>query len=339
MQTGWRYLPSVIPGIIVIAGNLLGGGWAWSNTLFTLGILPLLDIMGWNNKKDNPTHEDSTIPDLILLLNVLLHTAAISTLLFGVYQGWLVGSAWWGAAVSTGLNAGVSGITVAHELIHRKERWWQNLGIWNLFLVNYTHFYVEHIRGHHRNVGTMQDAATARRGESFYRYFVRTVPGQWINALRIEAERWRKQGKSPYNWRNFVVRSAIAQLLVAALLWFWLPSLAWAYLLQSFVAFFLLETVNYGEHYGLERTPGSKFMPEHAWQSDSITSRFTLVELSRHSDHHMKASKPFHTLSSHNESPELPVGYFGMFYMLIIPPLWFRRIDPLLDRYQQQRTS
>ena len=338
MNGSWRYALSLVPGIVVLAGNLLGGGWAWGNVLFTLGLLPIIDVMGLKDKRDNPA-EEAGIPNLILLLNVLLHTAAIVTLLIGVYGGWLTGSAWWGAALSTGLNAGVSGITVAHELIHRKERWWQNLGIWNLLLVNYTHFYVEHIWGHHRLVGTPQDPATARRGETFYRYFARTVPAQWLSAWRLEAERWKRQEKSPYGLQNFVVRSALAQLLIAAGLLAISPAVMAAYLLQSFVAFFLLETVNYGEHYGLVRQPGSKFMAEHAWQSDSITSRFTLVELSRHSDHHMKASKPYHTLVSQAESPELPVGYFGMFYMLMIPPLWFRVIDPLIDRYQLQRAA
>lgn len=331
-MNGWRYTLSIVPGLLVVAGNLLGGPWSWTNAIFTLGLLPILDWIGPKNKEYQPT-PSATVPNFILLLNVLLHTAAIGTLLWSTSKGWLTGSAIWGAAVSTGLNAGVSGITVAHELIHRKEKWWQNLGIWNLLLVNYTHFYVEHIRGHHRNVGTYEDPATARRGEHFYAYFARTLPGQWLSALRIEAKRWGKQGKAKYGWHNFVVRAAIVQVLVLLVLFFLSPLLAGVYALQSFIAFFLLETVNYGEHYGLVRAPGSKFTHDHAWQSDSIASRFTLIELSRHADHHMRASKPYHTLTSHAESPELPVGYFAMFYLLIIPPLWFRIVDPLLDKY------
>ncbi len=333
MMRGWRYLPSLIPGLIVVAGNLTGGFWSWGNALFTLGLLPLLDVVAPTDKRSRPV-DSATVPDLILLLNVFLHTTAIVTLLYSVHSGIVQGHALWGAMVSTGLNAGVSGITVAHELIHRKQRWWQNLGIWNLLLVNYTHFYVEHIRGHHRNVGTWDDPATARRGEHFYAYFARTLPGQWKSALHIEAKRWQKKEKAPYGWHNFVIRAAVAQVAIAVGLALLLSPLVMAvYLGQSFIAFFLLETVNYGEHYGLVREKGQKFTHDHAWQSDTLTSRFTLVELSRHADHHMKASKPYHKLESHAESPELPVGYFAMFYLLILPPLWFRIVDPLLDKY------
>ncbi|MGD1892916.1 MAG: fatty acid desaturase, partial [Cyclobacteriaceae bacterium] len=59
-----------------------------------------------------------------------------------------------------------------------------------------------------------------------------------------------------------------------------------AYLVQSVAAFFLLEYVNYIEHYGLERREGERVGKQHAWQSDAVTSRFTLFELSRHADHH-----------------------------------------------------
>lgn len=329
----YRYFLSLVPGILVIAGNLIGGHWAWSNTLFTLGLLPILDWLGPVNKKQ-PTPIAATVPNLVLALNVLLHTAGIATLLWAVASGILTGAALWGAAISTGLNAGVSGITVAHELIHRKEKAWQYMGIWNLLLVNYTHFYVEHIRGHHKNVGTHDDPATARRGEHFYAYFARTIPGQWGSALQIEAKRWRSKGKAPYGWHNFVIRAAVAQVAIALIIaWIGSPLLLAAYALQSFIAIFLLETVNYGEHYGLVRKAGSKFTHDHAWQSDSVASRFTLVELSRHADHHMRASKPYHTLESHTESPALPVGYFAMFYLLIIPPLWFKIVDPLVDKY------
>lgn len=329
---GWRYLPSLLPGCIAIAGNLLGDYWAWSNVIFTLGLLPLLDLVGPAITRSSPI-KNATIPNLVLLLGVLLHTTAIATLLWGVGSGMLTGSSLWGAIIGTGLNAGVNGITVAHELIHRKAKGWRWLGIWNLLLVNYPHFYIEHIRGHHRWVGMPQDAATAKRGESFYRYFIRTLPGQWTSALRLAAKSAQQKGYTPFGIHNFVLRVAIIQISLIIALWLICPWVAFAYLLQSFVAIFLLETVNYGEHYGLVRLPGERFSHDHAWQSDSITSRLTLIELSRHADHHIKASKPYHTLESHEESPRLPVGYFAMFYLLILPPLWFYLVDPLLDKY------
>jgi alkane 1-monooxygenase len=93
------------------------------------------------------------------------------------------------------------------------------------------------------------------------------------------------------------------------------------------VANFLLEYVNYIEHYGLTRRENERVNEMHSWQSDSIVSRFLLVDLSRHADHHYYAAKPFHTLDSHVKSPELPSGYAGLFFVAAIPPLWFKLID------------
>jgi alkane 1-monooxygenase len=325
------YLAGLLPAVLAIAGNLLGGYWAMMNTVFPLVILVLADwLLPKNARKPLPV--SATIPDGILLLTVLLHTLAVASLVYGVYAGMLTEKWIWWAAVSTGFNSGIMGITAAHELIHRRERLMQHLGIWNLFLTNYTHFYIEHRLGHHVRVGTWDDPATARYNESVYQFLVRSIPGQWLSALQIEARRLRKHGRYPYSLRNFVVRAGLLQIAFTAALFLVLGPLAgWAYLIQSVLAFVLLEYVNYIEHYGLVRKKGERVSAHHAWQSDAISSRFTLFELSRHSDHHLKAAKPFYTLESHADGYMLPSGYFGMFYIGLIPPLWFRMINPIID--------
>lgn len=102
------------------------------------------------------------------------------------------------------------------------------------------------------------------------------------------------------------------------------------FLLQSLVANFLLEYTNYIEHYGLSRPENTRVNVELSWQSDKVLSRFVLIDLSRHSDHHFFASKPYHTLRSHEESPVLPAGYASSIYLALIPPLWFKIVDPLI---------
>jgi alkane 1-monooxygenase len=211
---------------------------------------------------------------------------------------------------------------------------WQKLGIWNLITVNYAHFFVEHIRNHHRNVGTSRDPATARFGENVYGFFFRTVPQQYFSAVKIEAQRLKRNNYSGYGIRNFVVRASLAEVIIcAALFYFFGRNVLIAYLVQSVIAVFLLEYVNYIEHYGLVRVEGKKVNATHSWQSDLPISRFALIELSRHPDHHLTASKPYHTLESHEESPVLPLGYFGSFYTALIPPLWFRVVNPVLKAY------
>ena len=324
-----RYTLSFLPVLIAIAGNLLGGFWAAGNIVFSLGFMVAIDWFAPEDKKKMP-HRESKLPDVVLLFSVFIHTLGVASLLYGVLSGILYGGAIWLAAISTGFAGGILGITAAHELIHReRDKWMQNLGVWNLFIVCYTHFFTEHRLVHHVKVGTAEDPATARYGESFYAFLVRTIPAQFRSALQTDARIQRRRGRRAYGWRNFTLRASLLQLAFMTLIFIALGGLALgAYVAQSVAAFFLLEYVNYIEHYGLVRANGERVSKQHAWQSDSISSRFTLFELSRHADHHMRASKPYHTLDSHDESPRLPAGYFGMFYLALIPPLFFKVVHP-----------
>jgi alkane 1-monooxygenase len=328
------YLFSLLPAVLVISGNLLGGYFTGMNIILSGMLLPVADwVLPANVQK--PKSVSGTIPDSILLLAVLSHTLAVVSLFFGIYTESITGEWIWVAAISTGFSSGILGINSAHELIHRKEKWLQNLGIWNLFLANYSHFYIEHRRGHHVRVGTMEDPATARYNESFYHFFIRTVPAQWKSALQIEAKRLSKHQKRRYGLQNFVIRAMLCQIILMVVLAVGFETdVFWAYAIQSIFAFFLLEFVNYIEHYGLARQKGERVNIHHSWQSDAISSRFTLFELSRHSDHHVKAYKPYYLLESHKDSYVLPSGYFGMFYIGMIPPLWFRLINPLIHHGQ-----
>ncbi len=329
--SAFNYLLSLSPVPLVIIGNLSGGIFTTMNAFYGLVILIFSEGFLAENKKDN--HASPFISNLILLLHPLTLTACVISFIYGmrigiISEGWIIT-----AAISTGLNSGMAGITSAHELIHRKEKFLRIIGIWNLVLVNYGHFYIEHIKCHHKLVGTKKDPATARYGESVYHFFLRTVPAQFISSFRIESNRLQNENKSSFSILNFVLMISILEITSCILLCYFLgPIVLLAFLLHSLVAIFLLEYTNYIEHYGLERNENERVNATHSWQSDFLLSRFSLLELSRHADHHYYASKPFHTLKSYTESPVLPSGYFGSFYTALFPPLWFKKINPIIDR-------
>lgn len=331
-----KYLFSLVPALITIAGNLTGGYFTLGNFFFTFVLLVVADMIAPKDKSE-PQEQSSMLPDFILILAVIFHTLAIVSLVYAIEAGIVYQQFIWFAAISTGLNAGILGINSAHELIHRREKIRQNLGIWNLVLVCYAHFYTEHRLVHHVKVGTVEDPATARYRESLYAFWLRTIPGQFISALRTDASRQKRKNQAAYGLHNFTLSVTLLQvILVASLALVFSPEVAAAFLLQSLVAILLLEYVNYIEHYGLVRADGQMVGKEHSWQSDAITSRFTLFELTRHSDHHMLAYKPYHTLESHEESPELPFGYFGMFYIALLPPLFFKMMDRAMPEIEVQ---
>lgn len=315
------YLLGLIPGVLAILGNLKGGAWTLGAAIF-LGVICVADWFVRDDPKPPPDAPEWT-PDLVLVLHVVVNTLAVATLLYGASVGRLGRFRAGDAALSTGLNSGLSGIVVAHELIHRRARAWRRAGIWNLLLVNYAHFFIEHVQGHHRMVGTRRDPSTARPGESIYHYLVRSLPQQFFCALGIEAGRLGKLGRWRYGPGNFVVAATLFQVSIAVLIGVGLgPRALSAYLKQGAIAVVLLQVVNYLQHYGLERAPGSRIAPAHSWQTDRISSRFLLLELPRHADHHCHSTRPYHRLLSHEESPMLPLGLLGTAPLLLIPPLW-----------------
>ncbi|MBC8043722.1 MAG: alkane 1-monooxygenase [Rhizobacter sp.] len=324
------YFLSLVPSLLAIFGNLVGGYWTLSNIVFTAVILTLLD---WLTREDtrSPEPQPAFLFDVILALHVLTHTLAIGTLIYGVASGTLTGAFVWFAAVAVGLNSGTSGIIVAHELMHREEKSWQWAGIWNLILVGYAHFMIEHIKGHHKNIATSQDSVTARFGEDAYSFAMRAVGCEWRGAWHHETARLKKRGKPVFSLHNFIVVTGLIELVLLAGV---TSMFGWAVffvvVMQAIIGVFLLQLTSYLEHYALERQTGAKVDGSHAWQTDKTFTRFVLLELSRHSDHHVIASRPFHTLVSNPESPKLPTGYLGLLPVLLVPPVWFKLIHPRL---------
>jgi alkane 1-monooxygenase len=211
-------------------------------------------------------------------------------------------------------NSGFSIIT-AHELIHRRERHFRLMGRIMMGLVMYEHFYTEHVRGHHVRVGTPEDPATARFGESFWAFYRRTVPAQFRSAWRLETKRLGDEAMRP--WDPRILRSRVFQGLVLEwafaflLLGVYGPLAFVFHLVQGLGASMSLEVVNYFEHWGLTRT-GGRVRPVDSWDTSNGFTLYGLVGLSRHADHHAHAARPFQQLRHWDESPKLPRGYGAM---------------------------
>ena len=232
------------------------------------------------------------------------------------------------AHIVVGASSGYSIIT-AHELIHRKSEWEQRLGRALLCTVLYEHFYTEHLRGHHLRVATADDPATARFGESFHRFYRRTVPAQFASAWRLEKKRLGDEAMSNFDPRilrsrvlhGLLVEWGAAAAIAAAFGW---VSFA-AFVLQGFLASRLLEIVNYFEHWGLERK-GARVGPSESWDTHSWFTYWSLIGLSRHADHHTYGARPFQRLRVVPEAPVLPYGYVGTIALVMIKNREFRRL-------------
>ena len=234
-----------------------------------------------------------------------------------------------GRILSMGLVCGGYGINVAHELGHRNNKFEQFLSKTLLLSSLYMHFFIEHNRGHHKRVSTKEDPSSARYGENIFSFWIRSVFTGYISAWNIEFLRLKRLKKFKFSLENEMLRFQLIQVFFVSSIYFVFGTQITIYFLFAAVmGFLLLETVNYIEHYGLQRKINingkyERVQPFHSWNSNHPVGRIMLFELSRHSDHHFNASRKYQVLKNHDNSPEMPTGYPGMMILSLIPPLWF----------------
>lgn len=329
---------SVLPFWLVHVGPLLmavalvaGGPWTLAPALFVFGLLPLVDE-AVGDVEALPAPGPRRAFDLPLVLFVPVQLALLAWTVHAVaVEGRPRGEAL-ALLFSMGVVSGSGGITIAHELIHRASRLHRALGEALMLSVGYPHFCVEHVHGHHRHVATPADPATSRRGEGLYRFWWRSITGGIGSAWRIEGERAARSGARGLADRRLRHPLSLAGLVAAIAAWAGAAGVA-AFAAQGLVAVLLLETVNYLEHYGLQRKevrPGEfeRVQPHHSWNSNRAVSNAYLLNLARHADHHHLASRPYEALLPQPQAPALPRGYATMLLLALLPPLWFRVMDP-----------
>lgn len=309
-------------------------------------IIPLLDIVLPEDKANlSPEEEEKkkvnplfdwilyfNVPAQFFLLFYLMYIVAFKDL--ALWE--LIGKVW-----SFGIVTAVAGINTAHELGHRNNKYETFMAKALLLTSLYMHFFIDHNRGHHKNVGTPLDPSTAKRGQSVFRYYLQSVTGTYLSAWRISNADAVKKGYSVYSLRNEMMRYSLVQLLFCLLIFLIFGTKALiCFMVSSLIGALIMETINYIEHYGLQRKqlPDGKYervLPIHSWNSDHLLGRIMLIELTRHSDHHYKANRKYQILRRFEYSPQLPLGYPGSMVLAWMPPLWFFVMHKRLDKAEK----
>jgi len=339
-------VPLLLPPLLLAAGQAtdLVNLFSWGVPVVVFGIIPVLDMLLGKDSL-NPD-EETDVPRMVgerfykaITLGWVAGFAALLVwsmleLASGTFS--LVGSIGW--IVSIGIVGGL-GINVAHELIHKDEKLETRAGGFLLSLVCYAGFKVEHLRGHHVHVSTPEDASSSRYNQSLYNFLPQAYMRNFLNAWKLEAERLQRKGHKAFNWRNELIWwYSISALALAGftIAFGWLGAVF--FLGQSFIAFTLLEIVNYLEHYGLHRRKlengrYERTGPEHSWNSNYFLTNVFLFHLQRHSDHHAWAKRRYQILRHHDIAPQLPAGYSAMIVLAMFPPLWRRVMNPRVEAY------
>lgn len=343
-----KYLIAYIGPLAAWAGLHFGGIWSPGMFYLAFVIIPFLEIFMPAGVKNYSTEEEvrrssSVFFDILLYLHIPILYSLLFYYLHLISSQPLTTFEQVGMTLNIGTMIGAFGINVAHELGHRAKAFERVLAKLLLLPALYQHFIIEHNLGHHRHVGTPEDPATSRRGETVFSFWWRSTTRGYLHAWQLEARRLQQGGQAFWSLHNEMLRFSLFQLLYLGGVGLFFGPVAIPFALSAAViGFLLLETVNYIEHYGLMRRtlPSGRYEKvelHHSWNSDHELGRIFLYELTRHADHHYKTTRKYQVLRHHDASPQLPMGYPAAMLLSLLPPLWFRVVHPLLDREAEHR--
>jgi len=338
-----KYLMSYSIAVTAFIGFLVGGPYVYLTVVYTFIFIPILELNTKeyiNEYSDDEKKSRNLDPffDFLLYLNIpivygiffvslntLVHTNSISEII--------------GIILSASIVMATNGINVGHELGHRKSLFSRTCSKLLYLPCQYMHFFIEHNFGHHINVATPNDPATAKYKQNLYSFWISSVTKTYISAWKIQLKLLRVSKLSFISLKNDMLFYTILQISFLIFIYLNYGLIITIYsVFMSVVSFLFLETINYVEHYGLLRKINSngryeRVKPHHSWNSNHTIGRITLYELTRHSDHHFKSSKKYQVLESIEDSPQLPYGYPTSILISFFPPLWFRIMNPLVEHH------
>lgn len=341
----FKYLTPFVLYMLAMLSFTKNGIYCWLPLLYSFFAIPIAELL----IKPDPSNMDKVEEelakkdkgyDVILYLAVVMQYYSLWLFLTSLSQPDLSDWERSGRIITMGLLCGTFGINVAHELGHRVNAFEQTLAKALLLTSLYMHFFIEHNKGHHKHVATPQDPSTAKLNQSVYAFWLQTLQGTYMSAWRIAIAEAKKKGNKLPELNNEML---LFQLIQAGFLTFigiyvGITSML-AFIAAAIIGALLLETVNYIEHYGLNRSHSTdhqyeRVKPHHSWNSNHVIGRLMLFELSRHSDHHYLASRKYQILRHIDEAPQMPTGYPGMIILSLLPPLWFKIMHKQMHYHQ-----
>lgn len=344
MMRDFKYLLAYTIPLSAVIGLQWGSLWSYTTVIYAFGLIPLWEAL---IKPNSFQFDEDMIQsrlanrffDGLLYFNVIL----VYTLL--IYGLWMIIKTPMqiyetiGCVLSLGIVIGTNGINVAHELGHRSTQIERTMAKILLLPALYMHFYIEHNFGHHLHVGTPKDPATSKKNQTVFSFWISSISGQIKSAVILQKKLLKNRSAGFFSIYNDFFYYQLFQLIYLIVIGYFFGIYGvFIAICIAMVGVLLLETINYIEHYGLVRELNGKryerVTPMHSWNSNHAIGRLVLYELTRHSDHHHRASKKYQILESIEESPQLPYGYTTSMLIALIPPVWFKMMNKRIPKRQ-----
>ena len=326
---------SLSPLVLLAACLMLGGGWPWLAFVYMLGASVTLD-MAAPQTADQPDGVEFPAADGLLVVLGLATLAALPALTFAIAGPSDLGL---GARIATFLAAsfwfGQVSHPAAHELIHRpRPLFWLGMACYTALL--FGHHTSSHRLVHHRHVASVLDPNTARLGESYYRFALRAWAGSFVQGYRAERALRTRSDQPGLNPYALYAGGAVMCLGLGYGLAGWPGVLVWLGLGVQTGSQILLS--DYIQHYGLARQTDTdgKRVPvamAHSWNAPHLFSSAQMLNATRHSDHHVNPMRAYPNLRLPPEAPLLPWPLPLAAVVALYPPLWRRRMQPLVAHW------
>ncbi|MEO7174545.1 MAG: fatty acid desaturase [Saprospiraceae bacterium] len=334
MNQQWRYL---IPSLLSIVFMCLS---TWTEFYYIYLVLLFANVLNWKwgefEQKDLSDtlrfYYSSRSAALLKSINAII---LIGFIFWGIYYtdtvisslGQLIGF-----SITVGIFTGCFIVTLGHDLLHSSSKWHKALSGFLFTAAGIPHFASEHLCGHHREVGLKEDPTTAKINEIFYSYFFK------ITFSNIKSIYFTQFGL-PLYFRKKIIVSNIGMIFLLICVWsliyFFSTNPTYTltfFIVQGFISYVLYELINYIQHYGLFRSSSNKKITlDLAWNCYYKYTNYILFLLPLHSLHHLSEKKS--NITDLKAGPRMPYLYFVMIFMALIPPIWFRKMNPLVLQY------
>ena len=309
---------------------------------FLFGLVPFADSYTSLDLKNPSRNKEKELRNRNLEFKVPLYCAVffdLFTFIYGVHHLVECDNGFFYKLCCLVVLANLQAVSInyAHEMLHKCSLIDNIISAILLTKNYYLHFFVEHTYGHHKNVGTPLDPASAVQGQTLYDFIPKSIIGSFWSCMKIEQEMVKESKRSVFT--NRIYLSIVLYVTLTFLyLYNWGFLKAISAILIGFGGSVILELINYIEHYGLRRKllPNGEYENvsiKHSWNTPHRISNYFLFKLQRHSDHHANALKPYQTLCTYEDSPIFPNGYAFCILLSTVPSSWFYIIDPLVTEY------
>ena len=163
-------------------------------------------------------------------------------------------------------------INVGHELVHRTSKKIDcEVGNWALAAAWNPAFAIEHVYGHHKNVGIVEeDPVTAKANENPILFAIKAFFREHTHAWGIESRQLKRRKQNIISLRNRLLVGYMRTALIFCFIYtFFGPFSVLLYFLTGMGANYIFQMTNFIEHYGLVRIKGKPILHHHSWNSNN----------------------------------------------------------------------